>query len=207
MKIKRILGCLLVVTLMTSLMVGCSTGTSETPRPQPNPAPSTTPSPTPTPNEDEVVDLTPEETLSELTGYVVKIDEGGRVLVVSDKSTSFAETGGDNEFYQAIYFAEMPEGVEVGDKVKVEYGIVLESYPGQTKAEKAEIFESNIPDGAKKSEKEAIATALETISTEDEEGMNNFAVKSVKFNKDNSNWEVELFNIFTEETHKVEVQD
>ena len=126
MKIKRILGCLLVVTLMTSLMVGCSTGTSETPRPQPNPAPSTTPSPTPTPNEDEVVDLTPEETLSELTGYVVKIDEGGRVLVVSDKSTSFAETGGDNEFYQAIYFAEMPEGVEVGDKVKVSYGIVLD---------------------------------------------------------------------------------
>lgn len=203
MKVKRLFCFLLVFILMTSILAGCSTKTTPSTNPSPTPTETTTPAPSEEPTSDNGEEVV-EDILSELTGYVVQIDENGRALVTSEPSTSETD---ENVFFQAIYFAGMPEGVEVGDKVKVSYGIVLESYPGQTKAEKAEIFESNIPDGAKKSEKEAIATALETISTEDEEGMNNFAVKSVKFNKDNSNWEVELFNIFTEETHKVEVQD
>ena len=181
MKLKKSSVCFLVLILMISLLAGCASETGK----------------------DEVNNNY--EEFGSIVGFVVNIDESGRSLVVSETPLDFSDTGGDEEFYEAIYFSEMPEKVEVGDKVKVWHDIVMESYPAQSSAEHAEILEPNRPEGANKSEKQVVINALAVMS--EEGGLNVNGVKSVEFDKENSNWVVELVNIFTREVSKVEIED
>ncbi|MDE5412613.1 DUF3221 domain-containing protein [Alkalihalobacterium chitinilyticum] len=82
-----------------------------------------------------------ETNMSVMTGLIVE-KEGNRILVIEnvtkDQLDSLDLDEVLNQGYEAIWFEvedqELFENLYVGDKVAVEYDIVLESYPGQSKA-------------------------------------------------------------------------
>lgn len=96
-----------------------------------------------------------------MEGYVVQ-KEGGRILVVDSVPKDYSSTGGVKEFYNAIFFSGAPDDIRIGQKVKVWFTIVAESYPGQSKAEHVEVLPDVRPEGASLTEAEAIAKALES---------------------------------------------
>lgn len=103
-------------------------------------------------------------------GYVVDIDENGRILVVSSENESVSE-GANDPYYEAIWYAppEDQEPIEIGQEVNVwmEQGaVVLESYPGQASAAKIDVHEDPRPQGADYARSEAIRKALETLGEE-----------------------------------------
>ncbi|MEB1806240.1 MAG: YobA family protein [Bacillaceae bacterium] len=82
-----------------------------------------------------------ETNLSEMTGLIVE-KEGNRILVIENVTKDQLDPLDLDELlnqgHGAIWFEveeqELFESLHVGDKVAVEYNIVLESYPGQSKA-------------------------------------------------------------------------
>ncbi|CAG7658823.1 DUF3221 domain-containing protein [Paenibacillus allorhizosphaerae] len=94
-----------------------------------------------------------------IEGYVVEIEDG-RFLVVSPVPEDFSSTGGVEEFYNAIWFSNAPNKVQIGLKVQVWFEEVAISYPGQSDAKKVSFVPSNKPNNAKLTEAEAIRKAL-----------------------------------------------
>src|SRR5690554_5936266 len=72
------------------------------------------------------------EEYSSMVGYIMDIDSGGRILVVDPVAQDFSNTGGVDEFYNAIWFSDAPQEVELGERVEVWFDAVAESYPGQS---------------------------------------------------------------------------
>src|SRR5690554_6361020 len=52
-----------------------------------------------------------------MIGYVVD-KEGERILVVDPEPMDFSSTGGVSEYYDAIMFSNVPNDIEIGEKVK-----------------------------------------------------------------------------------------
>lgn len=104
-----------------------------------------------------------QETPPGMEGYVVAKDNG-RVLVVDPVPQNFSETGGVEEFYNAIWFAGAPAHAGIGHRVQVWFDAVAESYPGQSTATKMNVLTSPKPAGADLSEAEAIRAALSAQS-------------------------------------------
>lgn len=138
-----------------------------------------------------------------IIGYVMQKDNE-RILVISQAAQDFSSTGGVKEYYDAIWFSNAPKDVEVGDKVKVWYDIVAESYPGQSEAKHIEVISSQKPNGANLTESEALNKALES----EEIKANDLTVlKSIVYNKQTDRWNVELKEIWSEKTYNVQVTD
>lgn len=123
-----------------------------------------------------------------MEGYVMAV-EADRILVVESKAKDFSSSGGEEEFYSAIWFSKAPDNMKVGQKVQVWFDIVLESYPGQSEAKKVVVLPSERPEGADLNEAEAIRKAVET---HDSEFMGVTAIKKVQFMADMDIWEVVL---------------
>lgn len=108
-----------------------------------------------------------------IEGYVVgKTDD--RILVVSSVPKDFSSSGGMKEFYNAIWFSKAPKDIEVGQKVHVWFSYVMESYPGQSTAEKVIVVPSTKPEQAKLTEPEVIRKALRT------QGLNSTELSVIK---------------------------
>lgn len=134
-----------------------------------------------------------------MIGYIVKVDNG-RILVVDPEPKDFSSTGGISEFYNAIWFSNAPKEVRPGDKVKVWFDIVADSYPGQSEALAVEVIPSTKPEGANLTESEALRKALESGN------INVVTVKSIAFDGSN-NWNIHLYDIFEEKEFDIVVED
>ena len=140
-----------------------------------------------------------------MVGFVMDSDNG-RILVVDPVAQDFSSTGGVNEFYNAIWFSNVPDGVKTGNKVKVWFDIVAESYPGQSEALDIEIIPSNKPSGADLNESEALNKAL----TSDEIDTSwPTVVKTINYNSQADNWEIEIREAIGEEnkTYNITIED
>ena len=137
-----------------------------------------------------------------ITGYVMKIDEG-RILVVEPEAQNFSSTGGIDEFYNAIWFSNAPQDIAIGDKVKVWFDIVLDSYPGQSDVEHLELVPSPKPDGANLHESEALNRALTSVDLNDVVTV----VKSIAYHAETRQWVIELKECWGDETHTIEIDD
>ncbi len=139
-----------------------------------------------------------------IVGYVMnKSDQG--ILVVSTEAQDFSETGGVSEFYDAIWFSGEAEDIgkiSVGDKVKVWYDVVMESYPGQSTAERIEVIPSAQPEGANLTEAQAIANALKDEQLEES---NPYAVKAISYIQNEGIWKVELKGLLTDKDEIKEI--
>jgi len=138
-------------------------------------------------NEPDDVPETPDKEPG-MIGYVMDANNGG-ILVVDPISQDFSSTGGVNEFYNAIWFSDVQEDIKEGDKVKVWFDIVAESYPGQSKAIDIEVIPSSKPDGTDLDESQAINKALNSGEVNTSWPT---VVKSVKYIKEADLWEIEI---------------
>ena len=140
-----------------------------------------------------------------MTGYVMA-KENERILVVDPVSQDFSSTGGVNEFYDAIWFSNIPEEIKEGDKVKVWFDAVAESYPGQSEAIKIEVVPATRPNGADLDESEAINKALHSgeITTSWPT-----VLKSIKYNKETDTWDIEMRETIGEQlqTFNIQIKD
>ncbi|QOR67868.1 YobA family protein [Cytobacillus suaedae] len=123
-----------------------------------------------------------------MEGYVISV-KGDRILVVEAKSQDFSSTGGEEEFYSAIWFSKAPDNMKVGQKVQVWFDIVAESYPGQSEAKKVVVLPSERPEGADLNEAEAIRKAFEAHASD---FMGVTVIKKVTYQADTDIWEVVL---------------
>ncbi|MCC3374386.1 DUF3221 domain-containing protein [Cohnella sp. REN36] len=140
-----------------------------------------------------------------LDGFVVRRD-GGRMLVVTPVAKHFGAQGGRNEYYEAIWFTGAPSEAKVGRRVQVWTTMIDESYPGQARAERVEVADEVRPDGAKRTEAEAIRAALESPAAARYARLAP-VVKSVAFDAASSIWTVEIAGGGGEGMAKLRVDD
>lgn len=138
-----------------------------------------------------------------IIGYVIKI-ENERILVVSQEVKDFSSTGGVKEYYDAIWFSKTPKGINIGDKVKVWYNEVLQSYPGQSEAVHLEVVSSQNPTGANITESEALLKAL--TSQEIDTNMIT-VVKSIQYDNQTDKWDITLKDTIGDKLYTIEVED
>jgi hypothetical protein len=140
-----------------------------------------------------------------ITGYVMqKMDN--RMLVVSDVPQNFSDTGGLNEFYNAIMLSNMPGEIELGQKVKVIItGPIAESYPAQAEADRVKVLPSIKPTGANLSREEALKKAL----TDKENEINGYtvAVKELNYENESDSWKVLLKDTINNKEMSFQIED
>lgn len=130
-----------------------------------------------------------------MMGYVMDTDNG-RILVVDPVAQDFSSTGGINEFYNAIWFSNVPDEVKTGDEVEVWFDVVETSYPGQSEAEHIETIQSNKPSGADLNESEALNRALASDEIDTSWPM---VVKAIDYNSEDDIWEIQVGEAMSEE--------
>lgn len=138
-----------------------------------------------------------------IMGYVVD-KENGRILVVSSEAQDFSSNGGVSEFYEAIWFSNAPDDINIGDKVSVWFNIVLESYPGQSEIQDIKVIPGEKPEGANLNESEALYRAL----TSTEMDFTFFpVVKSIEYNNASKEWTIQLKNAHGDKIQSIIIKD
>lgn len=140
-----------------------------------------------------------EDQYSSMVGYVMDVDSAGRILVVDPVAQDFSDTGGIEEFYNAIWFSNAPQEVEPGNKVEVWFDIVAESYPGQSEALDIKIIQEEVPEGADLSPDQALNRLLTQ-----EEVNRLVVVKSIRYQKEQDQWMILLKEILFEDSEVLE---
>lgn len=138
-----------------------------------------------------------------MIGYVMN-KENTRILVVSQVVQDFSSTGGVKEFYNAIWFSKASKEIQIGDKVKVWFDEVLESYPGQSEAKHIEVVTSEKPKGANLDESQALSAALTSkeISTNEV-----IVLKSITYDKSADRWNIALKETWGDKIYNIQVED
>lgn len=139
------------------------------------------------------------EEYSSMVGYIMDIDSGGRILVVDPVAQDFSNTGGVDEFYNAIWFSDAPQEVELGERVEVWFDAVAESYPGQSGVKDLEVITEEVPEGANLSPTQALNRLLTQ-----EEGSRFTAVQSIPYDKEQDQWTIRLKELMTEDPQVLE---
>jgi hypothetical protein len=138
-----------------------------------------------------------------IIGYVMNKENKG-ILVVSQVVQDFSSTGGVEEFYNAIWFSNAPKDIKLGDKVKVWFDEVLESYPGQSEVKHIEVITGEKPNGANITESEALYNALTSEEMKTNEVI---VVKSIAYDKQADRWNVALKETWGDKTYNIQVED
>ncbi|MBM6616416.1 YobA family protein [Bacillus suaedaesalsae] len=136
-----------------------------------------------------------------IEGYVVK-KEGHRILVVDPVPKDYSSTGGTSEFHNAIWFSNAPFDLQVGQRVKVWFDFVAESYPGQSEVKNIEVISKYQPEKAELEESEAIQKALTS------KDINKYEVQiiiSTEYEEKSDIWNIEMKQ--GEETVDIIVED
>lgn len=131
------------------------------------------------------------ETPSKEGTYVMQVD-GEKMLVVDTIPTDPSSTGGQEDFYGAVFFTypNAAEELKIGQRVKVENsGMILTSYPGQGSAKYVEVFPEYKPKNAKLSESEVIEKAIEITKKKSDGRM---IIRSIAFDEEKAVWKVEI---------------
>lgn len=152
---------------------------------------------------DEVPAVTAEK--PGIEGYVVKTEKN-KILVVSSESKDYSSTGGVKEFYDAIWFSNVSQDVEIGQKVQVWFKTIEESYPGKSQANKILILPSKKPEGANLSDTEVIKQFL-TAKSDNVKGFFAPIIKAVVYNPQSDNWNIHLQDADGKSELKFQVDD
>ncbi|TQS74245.1 DUF3221 domain-containing protein [Ornithinibacillus gellani] len=128
----------------------------------------------------------------DIYGYVMdKQDE--RILVVSHEPEDFRATGGVAEFHNAIWVSHMPKTIQTGQKIKMWFSAVAESYPAQAAGGKYMLIEEPKPAGAHLTEADALQQALQQLKID--EGIP--TVTSILYESDT--WEVTIKHLMQDD--------
>jgi hypothetical protein len=153
-----------IISMLSSILVACGTN-------QPSISTGTTDD---NKKEDQGSELT-----MKMEGYVIE-KQSNQMLVVNPNP---------KEHTDAVWFSNIPNSIEIGDKVTVSFDIILESYPGQAEAKEVNVHESNKPQGADLTEAEALQKALAEIK------VNTPILSGLQYMKDSDTWRIEVRNV------------
>lgn len=152
------------------------------------------------------ITLMSEETKAEgFIGYITKMDRD-RMLVVSSEPEDFSSNSGISDYYAAVWFTidDPPHPLEVGMKVKLQFDMLLDSYPQQGKAERLDLYMHQKPRGAILDEDEAIRKAIDSFKLPEKK----FAiVTKTAYNAESSLWLVSLLSSDRTNSTTIEVKD
>ncbi|MHA6480693.1 DUF3221 domain-containing protein [Paenibacillus sp. strain BS8-2] len=153
----------------------------------------------------EVTVLDDEPQTRGFVGYITKVD-GDRMLVVSSEGEDYSSTGGVSHHYAAVWFTvdDPPHPVEVGMKVKLKFGMLLDSYPQQGKAERMELYMDPKPEGAALSEEEAIRQAMDAFELPKDQIV---IVTNTEYDAESSLWMISLLSSDQTIAKTIEVKD
>jgi hypothetical protein len=119
-----------------------------------------------------------------IEGFITKV-ENDRILVVSSNPIDFSASGGDKEFYDAVWVSNVPKDVYVGQSVQVWYQSVLQSYPGQAISDKISFKPSVRPLNSTFSEDQVIQ---QLINKQEFDDINIFVIKEIKYEESTDSW-------------------
>lgn len=142
----------------------------------------------------------------DLHGYIIE-KAADRILVISKEAQDFSDTGGIDQFYDAIFLRNAPKDVEVGQEVRVWIdGPVEESYPAGGTVGKLEVVPIAEPEGAQLKTYQAVQKAL-AQAPEDW-----VAITNVTFQAETKTWLVTYASIYAFEDEEktprtIEIQD
>lgn len=148
-----------------------------------------------------------------ITGCTIPADTGGDTLTsVNDEPfTGFVIDRTDNGSLVShegglTMFSNIPVAHEVGDRVRIHYRDVLDSFPSQADGSQATVVSSPKPDGATYSEKEAIQQALELARAfPSSDAMSAYPfVTYTHYVEEADVWEITI-QIYGEEEHLIEI--
>lgn len=128
------------------------------------------------------------------------------MLVVSPDVTDYSSSGGQKNFYRAIWFSSVPSNIDVGMKVEVWAvgGEVADSYPQQGKTERVTVILNTVIEGSQLLEAEAVKKAISSL----EIGEDSFrVVKEVQFDPTASLWTVSVLNENRDEIMPIQIPD
>jgi hypothetical protein len=138
-----------------------------------------------------------------MMGYVMKKEEG-RILITNPEAQDFSSTGGVQEFYDAIWFSDVPIDIELGDKVRVWYDSIRESYPGQSEAKRVEVINNKKPEGANLTEQEALYMALTSLQID----INDIAVvKFIEYDNQADRWNIRMKSVLGDKIYNIQIED
>lgn len=138
-----------------------------------------------------------------IIGYVMN-KESDSILVINPEAQDFSSSGGVSEYYDAIWFTNAPQDIEVGEKVKVWFDNVMDSYPAQSEVIHLEVIPSQTPNGANLTESEALKKAL-TSELSNMESL--IVVKNINYANKSDSWDIKLKEIWGDEVYDVQIDD
>lgn len=134
--------------------------------------------------------------------YVIRKHGEHSVTIVAAKAENLSATGGSSEFYDLYTYSDVPDSLEIGQRVMIESdGPVMESFPYQAKAKQVKILPAYQPDQADLNEFQVVRMALETIEQSGEWP----AISDVKYDLTNDRWIVSVK--LGEEKSEMEIPD
>jgi hypothetical protein len=138
-----------------------------------------------------------------IIGYVMN-KQNERILVVNPDAVDFSSTGGIDEYYDAVWLSNAPENINVGEKVKVWFSDVMDSYPAQSSIESIEVIPSQRPDGAALTEAEALYEALASAEINTDIFL---VVISIEYDRESNKWSIKLKEPHGDDIYSIIVQD
>ncbi|KUO48733.1 MAG: hypothetical protein APF76_01975 [Desulfitibacter sp. BRH_c19] len=138
-----------------------------------------------------------------IIGYVMN-RENERILVIDPEAQDFSPTGGVSEYYDAIWFSNVPQDIELGEKVKVWFDIVEDSYPAQSDAIQIEVIPSQRPAEADLTEADALYEAL-TSELSHNDGL--IVVKNIEYDNETDTWDFTFKEIWGDEIYSIQIDD
>ncbi|WP_299093699.1 DUF3221 domain-containing protein [uncultured Metabacillus sp.] len=126
-------------------------------------------------------------------GYVVE-KNGNEVLVVNPNIKD------NNQNYGPIYFSNTPDSLKIGDKVRISFDMLMESYPGQAEAKEIKVLDSHKPDGADLTEAEALANAFNSTNVKSR------ILSKFQYNQEADKWIIESGDMMGG-TEEITIQD
>lgn len=132
-----------------------------------------------------------------ITGYIMD-KAGDRILVVNTEPKYYSS----NEHYDAVWFSNAPQNVDIGDMVNVWYDFMEDSYPGQSQVKHLEKLPSFQPEGANLSESQALYNALTSSEIKGAA-----VVTSLEYDNNSNKWHIELKDTMSNEKFDIKVDD
>ncbi|MFD1736327.1 DUF3221 domain-containing protein [Bacillus salitolerans] len=146
------------------------------------------------------------EQLTKEGSYVLEVSKD-KILVIDAQSMNYGQTGGDSEYFSAIYyqFPHSSDKLRVGQRVKVvPSGPILESYPGQGSASFVEILPEYKPPAAELSESHVVARAIEKANEHSHVGI--LAIRQINYDEELDEWTIQ-FKPSDGDSFEVQVED
>ncbi|WP_206669689.1 DUF3221 domain-containing protein [Paenibacillus luteus] len=120
--------------------------------------------------------------------------------------SSYSSSGGQKNYYSAIWFSAVPSTIDIGMKVEVWSvgGEVADSYPQQGKTERVAVISNTEIEGSQLLAAEAVKKAISSL----EIGEDSFSVvKEVQFDPTASLWTVSVLNEKRDKIIPIQIPD